>query len=316
MKILFVGLGSIGQRHLSNLISLGYDKFYALRNRGNALPLEISSSGLIVLKDWEEVALVRPDFCILAAPPVVQQEYLPLIVAMGMDVFVEKPIGTNLNVLFEVLETVKEKKLVSMVGYNLRYHPLVARLKEILCNGYIGNQTSFRLEVGQYLPDWHPYEDYRAGYSAQNSLGGGVTLDLIHEIDLAYYLFGTITDVKSFTAKRSHLEIDVEDTSEIIVKLQNGVIGSIHLDYVNRIGMRKGTIIGDCGVLDYDLLKSEYNLSIGKHEKVSGKIDFQRNDMYKNELIEFLQCVENRTEPKNNLESGLAVLEYALKAKG
>jgi predicted dehydrogenase len=314
-KILFVGLGSIGQRHLKNLISIGEFELYAFRKRNNPLPQEFGDLKINVLVDWEEVKSIRPEICILASPPIVQQEMLPMIVDLGMDFFIEKPIGLDLHLLESMIPVIREKGLVSMVGYNLRYHPIVSRIKNILEEGGLGNITSFRLEVGQYLPDWHSNEDYRSGYSANKSLGGGVTLDLIHEIDLAYFLFGEFVEVHGMQSKQSHLEIDVEDTSEIVVRTKMGYIGSIHLDYINRFGSRQGTIHGDKGYLKYDLISSSIELNIKGDELKNYTFDFKRNQMYRDELIAFMNAVLDRTNLTMNFEKGLKVLSYAILAK-
>ena len=314
-KILFVGLGSIGQRHLRNLISIGEFELYAFRKRNHPLPQEFADFKINVLQEWDEVKNIRPEICILASPPFVQQQVLPLIVDLGMDFLIEKPIGVDLNLLESMVPAIREKGLVSMVGYNLRYNPVISRIKNFLAEGLLGNITSFRLEVGQYLPDWHPDEDYRTGYSANKSLGGGVTLDLIHEIDLAYHLFGEFEEIYGMLAKQSKLEIDVEDTSEIVVRTKMGCLGSIHMDYVNRFGRRRGSIYGDLGTLDYDLLNSTIDLCIAGKNYKKIEIEFTRNEMYISELSDFLKAVNSRDSLNMNFEQGLKVLSYALKVK-
>lgn len=314
MKILFVGLGSIGQRHLRNLLQLGDFEYYALRKRNLPLPEEFNHVNINTLNDISEIALINPDLCVIAAPPTFQQELLPTIVNNGSNFFIEKPIGKNLALLKKLIPVINQKDIISMVGFNLRFHPVFVKLKEIIDAGTLGNIVSIRAAVGQYLPDWHPTEDYTKGYSANKHLGGGVVLDLIHEIDFVYGLLGPIEQVKAFTAKNSHLMMDVEDVAEIIVKFNSGILGSIHLDYVHRNGIRDGQIIGDLGSLTYSLLKSEITITNkeGKEEKYS--FDFIRNDMYLNEFKTLFNCIKEKKQPINNFESGVKVLSYALTA--
>ena len=235
---------------------------------------------------------------------------MPTIINNGIDFFIEKPIGNDINLLQELLPIVKEKKIISMVGYNLRYHPVHKRLVEIITQGTLGNISSIRSVVGQYLPDWHPHEDYRKGYSANKKLGGGAILDLIHEFDFVYSLFGNVNNIKAFTGKNSHLEIDVEDVAEVIMKFESGILGSVHVDYVNRRGQRDGMILGDEATVKYDLLKSEIIITKKEGTEIIESFDFVRNDMYRNEFIDLIDAIKTRTELKNNFEAGLQVLSY------
>ena len=314
MKILFIGLGSIGQRHLRNLLTLGDFDYYAYRRRSLELPEEFKDVKITLLNELSNIINVKPNLCIIAAPPVVQQEVLPTIINNGIDFFIEKPIGNDINLLQELLPIVKEKKIISMVGYNLRYHPVHKRLVEIITQGTLGNISSIRSVVGQYLPDWHPHEDYRKGYSANKKLGGGAILDLIHEFDFVYSLFGNVNNIKAFTGKNSHLEIDVEDVAEVIMKFESGILGSVHVDYVNRRGQRDGMILGDEATVKYDLLKSEIIITKKEGTEIIESFDFVRNDMYRNEFIDLIDAIKTRTELKNNFEAGLQVLSYAISA--
>jgi predicted dehydrogenase len=314
MKILFIGLGSIGQRHLRNLLTLGTFEYYAYRRRNIELPEEFKDIKITLINDLSELEKIKPQLCIISAPPIVQQEVLPIIIKNGIDFFVEKPIGIDLKGLQDLLPIVKEKEIISMVGYNLRYHPIHKRLMQLIGQGVLGNICSIRSVVGQYLPDWHPHEDYRFGYSANKKLGGGAILDLIHEIDFVYSLFGKVNELKSFSAKTSHLEIDVEDVAEIIMKFASGVLGSVHVDYVNRRGQRDGMIVGDEASVKYDLLKSELTIIHKDSLEEVEKFDFARNDMYRNELSDLLNAVVSRVELINNFAEGLEVLGYATRA--
>src|SRR5262249_50073259 len=123
----------------------------------------------------------------------------------GCHLFVEKPLADCLEGVERFLETVKERNLVTLVGCNLRFHPGLIQVKRLLEEGAIGRVIAARVEVGQYLPDWHPQEDYRQGYSARRELGGGVILDAIHEIDYVRWLLGEIVAVACFGGKLSRL---------------------------------------------------------------------------------------------------------------
>ncbi len=317
MKVLFVGLGSIGQRHLRNLQTLGTFEYFALRSRGHALPAEFSAVPIRALSHMDDVVAVAPDLALLCAPPVAQQAVLGRLVReTKCHFFIEKPIAPTIEHLYEFADALEADRRKSLVGYNLRFHPVSGVVREVLQAKTLGRVCSARASVGQYLPDWHPHEDYRQGYSANRGLGGGVVLDLIHEIDLLCSWFGIPDRVKALAGKPSSLEIDTEDTAEMLCGFPHGVIGSIHLDYVQRVPMRQGVIVGDAGTLTYDLLKNECQvLRPGadpvKHEYAG----FVRNDMYVSELAMLLDAIRSDAPCAPSLRDGIDVLGVALRAK-
>jgi predicted dehydrogenase len=317
MRVLFVGLGSIGQRHLRNLQTLGTFEYLAWRSRGHLLPDEFSALPIRVVTDLDEAVAAQPDLALLCAPPVVQQETLGRLVReTRCHLFLEKPIAPSLDGLAECARLLEAQGRKSLVGYNLRFHPVIAAARAALQQGTLGRVCAARASVGQYLPDWHPQEDYRQSYSASRRLGGGVALDLIHEIDLLYAWFGKPDVVKAVAGTLSSLDIDTEDTAEILCHFPGGVIGSIHLDYVQRVPMRHGTVIGDAATLTYDLLKNECTLYRPGSAPASQTFpDFVRNDMYVAELAALLDGIRMDTPCSPSLREGIDVLEIALRAK-
>ena len=151
-----------------------------------------------------------------------------------------------------MLELARSKNLVTLVGCNLRFHPGLVAVKRLLEQGVAGRIVAIRAEVGQYLPDWHPGEDYRQGYSARLDLGGGIILDAVHEIDYVRWLLGPVRSVACFAGKLSHLEVETEDTAALLFRFSNGTIGEVHLDYVQRAYSRTCHIIGDEGTIRWD----------------------------------------------------------------
>jgi predicted dehydrogenase len=317
MKILFVGLGSIGQRHLRNLQRLGAFEYIALRSTRRPLPEEFSSLSINVVTALEDAISAQPDVTFLCAPPVVQQAVLgPLVRETRCHFFIEKPIAPSMDGLMECVRILEEQQRKSMVGYNLRFHPVSAVVRDTLQQGTLGKVCLVRVSVGQYLPDWHPQDDYRLGYSANRRLGGGVVLDLIHEIDLVCSWFGKPYDVKAAAGTVSSLAIDTEDTAAIVCRFAGGVIGSIQLDYVQRIPGRAGTIIGDAATLTYDLMKNECRVEQpGVEPEVHTFGSFVRNDMYVAEITRLLDAIRTDTPCSPSLRDGVDVLDVALRAK-
>jgi predicted dehydrogenase len=205
------------------------------------------------------------------------------------------------------------------VGYNLRFHPGLARMRTLLKRGDIGRPLSARAEMGEFLPGWHPWEDYRRSYSARHDLGGGAVLTFSHELDTLGWLLGPPRRLTALSVRVSDLEISTEDVAEIAIELQCGVLGSVHVDFVRQPPRRSVEVIGDAGVLRWEhdanrLLQYAPKTRAWRVEE--GDPTFERNDMYMAELRQFVTCIQNGGpfEPLCGAEQGAAVLFIALAA--
>lgn len=318
MKFLIAGLGSIGERHLKNLKSLIDCEILAYRVRKRERKGPDEKQGVKTFEDLEEALDQRPDGVLVTNPTSL---HIPVALASarrGAHLFIEKPLSDRLDGLDELERIVKEKNLACLTGSNFRFHPGLQLIKELLMKEKIGKIVSARIQAGEYLPDWHPSEDYREGYSAKNSLGGGVILTLIHEIDYAYWFFGIPLQVFSFAEKLSTLEIDVEDTAEILLKYPEGRIIEIHLDYLQRSPSRSCQIIGEEGTILWDYQKNQVELFSIKNRNwqiFPGEKGFERNQMFMEEMRHFIRAIEGRERPHVPIEDSIEVLKIALAAK-
>jgi predicted dehydrogenase len=192
---------------------------------------------------------------------------------------------------------------------------VVRKIKGILDAGTIGRVSYARAFFGSYLPGWRKHGDYRKSYSAQAVLGGGVILDLSHEIDYMYWFFGMPEGVISAAGKLSDLAITSEDTAEIILRYPS-LMGSIHVDYTRRVPKRGFFAQGEKGVLSADLLKNTITIIIpGKEPAVVSFGDLDRNQMYLDEAKEFIACMRGKKAPLVSLDEGIDVLAICLSAK-
>jgi predicted dehydrogenase len=169
--------------------------------------------------------------------------------------------------------------------------------------------------VGQYLPDWHPWEDYRNTYSARRDLGGGVILDAIHEIDYLRWMFGEAEVVSCFAGKLSRLDIDTEDTAAIMIRFMSGVIGEIHMDYVQRVYSRSCQVIGDEGTINWDYTTGEvrwYSAITNRWQVFPDAVGWEPNQMYIDEMKHFLRCLAGEEKPTLDVFEALQVLKIAL----
>lgn len=312
LKALVVGFGSIGKRHAANLRKLGVHDIVFLRHGASRrLPSGHVSS-------IREALTIKPDVAIIANPTSLHVPVAVRLAAAGVHIFIEKPLSQTMRGVPELLSVVRRKKLVTMTGYNFRFHPQLIRMKRLIDSGTIGKVLSARVEVGQYLPDWHPGEDYRKGYAARKVLGGGVILTLIHEIDYLSWLIGKPEKVFCFAGHLSRFKLDVEDVAEIILRYRGGALGEVHLDYMQRVPSRSMQIIGEEGTMLWDYFQGELRLYSVKTKKWTAYRDpknFDRNAMFLDEMKQFLTCVRGRKQTTVPFSEGVASLRIALAAK-
>jgi len=319
MRALVVGLGSIGRRHARNWARLGFGSVAVVRRYGNAQPEPLGVDA-IEYRDLEE-ALEReqPDVVLVTNPTSVHIETAIAAVRSGAHVLVEKPVGHSLVGIHELLDEARTANRRLMVGYNLRFHPGLSRLKALVDSNAVGRIVSARAENGEYLPDWHPWEDYRGGYSARADLGGGAVLTFSHELDVLCGLLGPPRRLTAMAGHLSSLEIDTDDVAEIVLEFEQGAIGSVHMDYVRRKPHRGIELVGEEGVLRWDFEANRlevYSAATREWRVEQGDAAFERNQMYVEELRQFVACVQGEVEsgPLADGEQGAAVLAVALAA--
>jgi predicted dehydrogenase len=312
VKVLFVGLGSIGKRHLNNLLSLAQETEVLVYRHS-----KVEEDSLFKqYTDYEEALQEFPDAVFICNPTYLHVEFAIKAAEKGCHLFIEKPLSHNLNGVNELIETVRKKNLIAFIGCNLRFHPGLKKVKNLIEMKYIGEIYSISVFAGQYLPDWRPHQDYRTTYSATEEKGGGVILDLIHEFDYLYWLLGDFNEVCAFSGKVSDLEINSEDIAEILLKTESDVIAHIHLDYLQRKYSRGCKIIGEKGTIIWDYSTNvirEFNIL--DNEWKSYHIEFDLNKMYVEEMKHFLKCIKHNDRPLVSLEDGKRVLEVAAAAK-
>jgi predicted dehydrogenase len=318
MKALIVGGGSIGSRHLRNLRALGIGSLGLVEisaDRRQALGAEsgaISFSRLDAGLDW------GPDFVVIATPSHLHVEQALAVVKRGFDVFVEKPLAHAGAGLTELSALVKSKRVISIVGCNMRFHPGPAKVKELLDQGSIGKILFARFQFGYYLPDWRPGVDYRANYAAREDSGGGCILDGIHEIDLARWMLGEIEQVTCFASRVSSLEIETEDVAAILCRHENAAISEIHLDYVQRSYQRSCQVAGERGTIFWDFNERRvrwYDSPSGQWTNFEQPGEWQLNDMYVDEVEHFLACVRDRAPTMLPIEDAVGLMRATFAAK-
>jgi predicted dehydrogenase len=318
--LLVVGCGSIGQRHIANLLALGGGPVVACEPdaaRRDAVARAHGVEGVASLEDGLER---RPRAARICTPPATHVSLATTAAAAGCHLFIEKPISHQLDGVADLRRIVAEKALVALVACNMRFHPGVRRLKQWLDDGAAGRVLSVRAHFGHHLPSWRPAVDYREVYSAHRDAGGGVLLDAIHEIDYLGWFLGEMTEVTCLQGKVSDLEIDAEDTADLLLRARGGTLASVHLDYNQRLKRRGCEIAGTEGTLVWESRGKQpetcriekYVAAAGRWETSEETVDFDQP--FLDEMSHFLRCLNGDEVPLQSLadaERALAVVDAA-----
>lgn len=318
MLTLVIGCGSIGKRHIRNLQALKVGGIIAHDVWPERCREVEREYGVKTYDNLEEALAQKADVAFIGTPTSLHIPPALSAARSGCHLFIEKPLSHSLDGVDELLQIVAQKGLATLVGCNMRFHPGITKMKELLENGSIGRVICARVQSGQYLPDWHPWEDYRQGYSANKSLGGGIILDGVHEIDYVTWLLGEASQVFCFSDKLSSLEINTEDTAEILLRLKSGNIIEVHLDYVQRAYSRSCQIIGEEGTMLWDFNDKQvklYSARTKEWQLFDEESNYDTNQMYIEEMEHFIDCIEGKATSINDVIEAKRVLEIALGAK-
>ena len=319
IKVLIVGYGSIGKRHLENFLQLKDIQLIVYTKR-NDLQL-LKKKGIKVSNSLTECLKENPDIGVITNETSL---HIPIAIKLakeGLDLFLEKPLSNSLKDVEKLYAIVKKKKLITQMGCNLRFHPCIMKIKSLIEQQKIGKIISAQVQNCSYLPDFHRWEDYRKSYAARKDLGGGVILTQIHEIDYMYWFFQEVENIVSISGKFSELDVTAEDYVSSLLKFKNKIIGELHMDYFQRPSFRSCKIRGTKGEIYWDSddnCVDVYNVNKKKWETKFNDgftYDLDIRSSYVEELKHFLKCVKHRKETINNLEQGIATLKIALAIK-
>ncbi len=329
MKFLIAGLGSIGRRHLRMLRELGQEDIVLYRTHQSTLDDE-GLAGIPVETDLRDALNLGLDAVIVANPTSLHLDVAIPAAEAGCHILLEKPISDDLSRVDELRRVAQKSGSRILVGFQFRYHPTLNKARELIQESALGKILSFHSHWGEYLPNWHPWEDYRKSYAARADLGGGVIATLTHPIDYIRYLLGDIEEIKAFSGRVSPLELSgVEDVGEIGIKLKSGAIGGIHVNYFQRPPSHRLEIVGTKGTLRWDNADGSLHLDSMPDkfgtwtadpanpikESFSLPDDFERNHLFVEQMKHFLDVAQGIAEPICSLEDGVRAVELVLAAK-
>ena len=247
MKTLIAGLGSVGRRHLRNLIALGEKDIILLRSHHATLPDDELAGYPVETNVYEALNKHNPDAVIVANPTALHLDIAIPAAESGCAILLEKPVSNSLDRLNELQEVAQKSGSRILVGFQFRYHPTLRKSRELIQQGALGKVLTVHVHCGEYLPQWHPWEDYRQSYAARSDLGGGVIVTLTHPLDYVRFIVGEVSSLWSFNGHLSPLELDVEDIAEIGLTFANGAVGGVHLNYVQRPPVHRMELVGTNG---------------------------------------------------------------------
>lgn len=313
MRIIIAGAGSIGKRHAKNLQALGYDNIVFLRRSTERVK---EFPDIPVYNKLEKAVSGKKDLLMVCTPAPFHLELAGRALDHLDHVFIEKPISHNWCGVETFLKKSEKNQSMIWIGYDLRFDTGLQYVKRwIDCNRF-GRPLALRIQVGQYLPDWRPEQDYRKSITAQDQLGGGVLLELSHELDYARWLLGPVKRVAGIMGNVC-LKMDAENIALALLEFQSGVLGSIHLDCLQRSMSRNCQVICSDAVIYWDgCTHSAWVL--GSENKSLDRITWEkedRNTRFCRELTHVMRCMEGKEQPVVSAEEGAESLQLILAIK-
>ncbi|HBL32363.1 MAG TPA: gfo/Idh/MocA family oxidoreductase [Porphyromonadaceae bacterium] len=298
MKVLIIGLGSIAKKHLFALRQI--DSSVEIVAFRSSLDASIED-GVKNVYNWDDIKKELPDFIILSNPTYLHAETIGRIIDCGVPIFIEKPVFASIGEEKEkLIQKITEQGIITYVACNLRFLHALQKIKEIIKSERVNEVNVY---CGSYLPDWRPNVDFRKVYSANKEMGGGVHLDLIHELDYVYWIFGNPIETNAVLRNNSSLNIQACDYANY-TWAYNDFCVSVILNYYRRTPKRSMEIVCDSGIYYVDLLKN--NIVYNEHEIFSS--DQQIKDTYKEQLAFFLDYILKGKNVFNSIEEAYKIL--------
>ena len=314
MRSLFIGLGGSGQRHLRILKELRPDiKFAAVREKGRTFEIgdnlkaqkNVNIEEKYKIKTFKSITdamVFEPNFSVVANPTSLHVKTVMELVKNKTPVLVEKPLSDSIKDLDNLIQLSKSYDTTVMAGYMMRFNPCAKLLHNYIKKKALGRIYNILLNINSYMPEWHEYELYNDFYAGRKDLGGGVVLTEIHEIDLLHWFFEGPSKLAAIGGKKSDFDFDVEDTVSILMEMNekdNYFPVSINMSFVQKTPMREFLILGEYGRLKWNIMSHTLYFDDYEHDnhETHHFSEFDRNDMFRDQMNHFLNCLENRKSP-------------------
>jgi len=307
-RLAIIGLGSIGRRHLRLVSEIRPDIKIILVRSGYGSECEEEKMASKTVYSIAEAIKYGIQAAIVSSPAILHLEQSLELAKNGVHLLIEKPLSHVSDRTDELLEAVNKNSVIAMVGYVLRYDSGAIEFKNWISNKITGKILHARIECGSYLPDWRPNQDYRKTVSALSELGGGVLLELSHEIDYLHWFFGKPIDIQAQIINTMVLDINVEDQADLLITSEQGYPISVQIDFNRRHVKRECTIITTEGELTWNAVQKKVTWRAINEKQLNYEYDNERDDIYHMQLKKFIECIENGSNPIVTIEDGINVV--------
>ena len=296
-KVAVIGLGSIAKRHRKNLKQLYPNcTLYAMSASGRQPDQKVEDCDHLVEK-IDTLISEKVEMVIVASPAPYHASHALSLISAGIPTLIEKPVVTDTADLEALMQASQRHQTPIAVGYCLRYLPSAQRMSHLLQAEKIGTLYNATIEIGQYLPDWRPDKDFRKSVSANAELGGGALFELSHELDYSRWLLGELEVKAAILRSTDTLQLNVEDCVDLLAVSEQGVVTSIHLDFLQRAAHRRCRFTGSSGSLEWNLIENSITFS----DQHGSKMLYQEPSWDKNRMyLDMIRDFENMVKGKKN----------------
>ncbi|NKB20032.1 MAG: hypothetical protein GKS01_05740 [Alphaproteobacteria bacterium] len=311
MRIAIIGTGSIGRRHIGNLLKLGVQDIVAVSEHNRRSDLKIDGSDIAISHDFNTTLEEGVDAVFICNPTSMHLSYVKTALRAGVHIFLEKPAATSANGVEEMVQLANDHNTIIAVGHQYRFNKMLNAFRSKVDDGLLGSLLSVEGNLGEHIADYHPEEDYRQSYAARADLGGGVLLTQIHQIDYLNWIFGPFDSVYAIGGKCSALNIDVEASVSYLLRTHSCVPVFGHLDYLQRPKRVTLSATGDKGRLDWDYFANRLTFTPASLDAtpVIEETIFDRNAMFLDLTQDFLTAITTGGLPRSTLRDGLTALQ-------
>lgn len=300
MIVLIIGLGSIATKHISALKQIDPNVLlYALRSSKNADVYD----GVINIFSFNDLTEIKLDFAIISNPTALHYLTIKELIPLNIPLFIEKPLFSNLD-NGKLARKIKKSNIVTYVACNLRFLECLKFAKQYITNKRVNEVNIY---CGSFLPDWRPGIDYKSTYSANEELGGGVHIDLIHEIDYAYWFFGKPIKTHKTLSNKSTLDITACDYVNYILSY-NYFNVSVILNYYRKDAKRTLEIVLENETIFVDLLKNK----VFRNDELIFSSNKEIANTYGDQLSFFVEDILTKEKEFNSINEAYEILEICL----
>ena len=315
MKFLVIGLGSMGKRRIRNLQYLKKNDILGWDLRANRRKECEDKYKIKSYENIDEALTKKPDAIIISTPPDHHLEYQLLATKNKIHFFCEAGISTDGFV--DLIPMVEKQKIIAAPSATLRFNDSIKKIKELIKKEKIGNIVAFTYHMGQYLPDWHPWENISKFYVGKRKTSA--TREMVpFELEWLTWIFGDINKISCMKGKISNLKVDIDDVYQLIFQFKSGIIGHLLVDVISRSPTRIIRIVGEKGTVYWDWMEDIVRLFDSNKEKwfeFEEKKGFKENgyvakeNMYIDEINNFINAINGKEKYIYSLEEDFKILK-------